>query len=403
MKATDHAQGRHLGTRFTRLKFTGDVSLGKTFQGDQRRDKEVFVHYVRAASIQTYGLELDDQRMWMTPEELARYQLRRGDVLIVEGGAGYGRSVVLREDMPAWGFQNHVIRIRPSGAWYGPFLDWAVKAQFASGLISNLVDGATIPALSSDKAKELPVLSIELQGQRRIADYLDRETAEIDAMATDLDRLVETLRERKAAVLRAPWEAEQTKGWQVRPLWSMFRRDKVLGFTDEPMVSVFRELGVVYKDDHDNLNVTATDRSIYQLIEPGWLVVNRMKAWQGSVGVSSIRGITSGHYICFRPLHSEDPRYLNLLFRSPQYRDWFAAYSRGVRPGQAEIDNSYLDGMPIVVPAFDEQQRIVAELDAQTARIDDMIADANRLKALLAERRSTLITDVVTGRKEVPA
>lgn len=183
----------------------------------------------------------------------------------------------------------------------------------------------------------------------------------------------------------------------------MFRREKILGFTEEPMVSVFRQHGVVFKDDHDNLNVTAQNRSIYQLVEPGWLVVNRMKAWQGSVGVSSIRGITSGHYICFRPIHDEDDRYLNWMFRSPHYKDWFAAHSRGVRPGQAEIDNSYLDGMPIVVPPRDEQCRIVAELDEQTARIDDMIADAERLKGLLAERCSTLITDVVTGKKEVPA
>src|SRR5699024_1750973 len=98
----------------SRMKFCAEVSLGKTFQGVQKKPDEKFVNYVRAASIQSHGLELDDQRMWMTDTELAKYYLRAGDVLIVEGGAGYGRSVVLTVPMPQWGFQNHVIRVRPN-------------------------------------------------------------------------------------------------------------------------------------------------------------------------------------------------------------------------------------------------------------------------------------------------
>ena len=67
------------------------------------------------------------------------------------------------------------------------------------------------------------------------------------------------------------------------------------------MLSVYRDLGVVTKDDRiDNFNKTAENRNIYQLVDDGWLIVNRMKAWQGSLGISSLRGIVSGHYICFR-------------------------------------------------------------------------------------------------------
>src|SRR5579875_3961930 len=107
----------------------------------------------------------------------------------------------------------------------------------------------------------------------------------------------------------------------------------------EPMLSVFRDFGVVAKDSRENLNQTAENRSIYQLVHPGWLVTNRMKAWQGSVGISALRGIVSGHYICFAPLHKENHNYLNLLFRSPRYAVGYGLISRGVRIGQAEIDN----------------------------------------------------------------
>lgn len=77
------------------------------------------------------------------------------------------------------------------------------------------------------------------------------------------------------------------------------------------------------------------------------------------------------------------------------------AYSVGAT--MDNLNEVLLGRVQIALPPLDAQRRIIAELDEQTARLDDMIADAQRLKALLAERRSTLITDVVTGRKEVPA
>lgn len=185
----------------SRVKFLAAVSLGKTVQGAQKHEHEMFVNYVRAASIQRHGLELDDQRMWMSAEELLRYDLRRGDVLIVEGGAGYGRSVVLGEDMPGWGFQNHVIRLRPDDEVDGRFLDYCVKGHLASGLIDVLVDGATIPALSSEKARELPIPHISTDEQRRIADRLDEVTSRIDAMLAKVTELKSLLIERRAALI----------------------------------------------------------------------------------------------------------------------------------------------------------------------------------------------------------
>lgn len=185
----------------SRVKFFADVSLGKTFQGAQRSDHERFVNYVRAASIQTYGLALDDQRMWMSEDELRKYDLRRNDVLIVEGGAGYGRSVVLEADMPGWGFQNHVIRLRPAGRVDGRFLDYCIKSHFRGGLIDILVDGATIPALSSDKARELPVPDLAPTEQKRIADHLDEVTGRVDQMLAKTAELKSLLIERRSALI----------------------------------------------------------------------------------------------------------------------------------------------------------------------------------------------------------
>lgn len=185
----------------TRLKFCADISLGKTFQGVRKSDHETSVNYVRAASIQPSCLELDDQRMWMTREEQRKYDLRKGDVLVVEGGAGFGRSAHLAQDMPGWGFQNHVIRVRPDQHHDGRFLNYCVKGHYSSGLIGLLADGATIPGLSSDKAKNLPIPDMSLEEQQRIADHLDEVTGRIDAMLATIDELKALLVERRAALI----------------------------------------------------------------------------------------------------------------------------------------------------------------------------------------------------------
>jgi type I restriction enzyme S subunit len=198
------------------------------------------------------------------------------------------------------------------------------------------------------------------------------------------------------------WIGTVPRHWTTKPLWSMFLREKDVDHPDEPMVSVYRDHGVIFKDSRDdNLNQTAENRSIYQLIGPGWLICNRMKAWQGSVGVSAIRGIVSGHYICFRPQHREDDRYLNWLFRSDVYTTGYRTISRGVRPGQAEIDNDDYRVLPVLLPPLDEQRAIAAYLDAETTKIDALIAKQEQLIETLRERRDAVVQDAIDGAQPV--
>jgi type I restriction enzyme, S subunit len=189
--------------------------------------------------------------------------------------------------------------------------------------------------------------------------------------------------------------------WGSAPLWALFDRIKDVGHPDEEMLSVYREHGVVKKSSRDdNANQTAEDRNIYQLIDEGWFVVNRMKAWQGSVGISPLKGIVSGHYLCFRPKHREDPRFLNWLLRSEVYAVEYARMSRGVRPGQIEIDNDDLRGLRIALPPRDEQHRIADFLNAVTAQMDRLRYVRDHQEVTLAELASSTVSAVVPNESE---
>lgn len=330
--------------------------------------------------------------------------------------------------MKAWQGSMGVSRIRgvvsPAYFVYEPlhqmnprFMHYLLRSRPFIDAYGRMSKGVRIGQWDLDPwaFSRVPITLPSENDQTRISDLLDRELVMIDAIIEKQRALINGLRMRRESTVRDAFSAPKAdtnarviphlgavpSSWTVRPLWSLYRREKRVGYTDELMVSVFREHGVVYKDDHANLNVTAEDRSIYQLVEPGWLVVNRMKAWQGSVGVSALRGISSGHYLCFRPLEDLHHPFMNWLFRSPQYRDWFAAHSRGVRPGQAEIDNEHLKSAPVVLPPHKEQQRIADHLDRETARIDVLITRSERLIELSHERRSALITAAVTGQLDI--
>lgn len=298
------------------------------------------------------------------------------------------------------------------------FLRYALTARTAQHAIEGAMIGSTFRRINVSAIRSLPVPLPAPKEQRAIADYLDHESAQIDELIAEQQLLLGMLAERRAAVVDSvvtagldpsvrtrdsgvDWIGAIPAHWETRPLWSMFRRIKDVDHPDEQMLSVFRDYGVVAKDSRDNINQTAENRSIYQLVHPGWLVTNRMKAWQGSVGISSLRGIVSGHYICFAPLHQERHDYLNWLFRSPRYAVGYALISRGVRIGQAEIDNDNYRVLPVVVPPRGEQEAIAAHLQDQTSKIDKLVEETEALIRLAQERRSALITAAVTGQIDV--
>lgn len=134
------------------IKFHFEVMLGKMINASKEAGDGTLAPYLAAGSIQPEHLILDDSRqMSFTPPELRTYALKRNDIVVVEGGAGYGRSHLLKQDLPGWGFQNHVARIRSrTGKIWPGFLLYCLKACLASGYIEANNRTATLPSLSRE-------------------------------------------------------------------------------------------------------------------------------------------------------------------------------------------------------------------------------------------------------------
>jgi len=193
------------------------------------------------------------------------------------------------------------------------------------------------------------------------------------------------------------WLGQVPSAWASIPFGALFRRTKRTGFSDEELLSVYRDYGVIRKSDRDdNFNNASEDLSTYQLVEPGDLAMNKMKAWQGSLGISSHRGIVSPAYFVFVPRRDFHPAFMHYLLRSPPYAAGYMTISKGIRINQWDVDPDHLSALPVLLPSFDEQEAIAAFLDRETAKIDALVAEQERLIALLKEKRQAVISHAVT-------
>ncbi|WP_272961487.1 restriction endonuclease subunit S, partial [Alcanivorax jadensis] len=183
------------------------------------------------------------------------------------------------------------------------------------------------------------------------------------------------------------WLGDIPSAWRIVPLWSLFSRVKRTGFADEELLSVYRDHGVIPKASRsDNFNKPSDDLSAYQLVAIDDLAINKMKAWQGSVAISEYRGIVSPAYHVYVAKHAECSRYLHYLFRSMEYIAGYLANSKGIRVNQWDLEPQQHSRMPVILPSPSEQKTIAAFLDHETAKIDALIAEQQRLIELLKEK-----------------
>lgn len=184
--------------------------------------------------------------------------------------------------------------------------------------------------------------------------------------------------------------------WEKRSLRSMLRPRSERNRTDLPLLSVARERGVFVRSDDDaNHNAIPEDLSNYKVACAGDLVINKMKAWQGSLGLAPVDGIVSPAYFVFEADFAV-PRFGEYLLRSKPYVAKFSAASDGVRIGQWDLNIPRMRNIEVYLPPADEQAAIVKYIDHANARINKAIAAKSRLIALLDEQKRAAAADMLT-------
>jgi type I restriction enzyme S subunit len=186
--------------------------------------------------------------------------------------------------------------------------------------------------------------------------------------------------------------------WTVRKLRTILRPAVERNRPDLPLLSVVRERGVVLRNidsREENHNFIPEDLSNYKAVHGGQFVMNKMKAWQGSYGVSKQEGIVSPAYFTF-DLNGVDEDFFHVAIRSAAYISFFNQASDGVRIGQWDLSQERMKEISFLIPPPDEQAAIARFLGHVDRRIRRSIAGKLKVIQLLEEQKQAFTHRAVT-------
>ena len=276
--------------------------------------------------------------------------------------------------------------------------------------------GGGQPNLSQEDLRQVRIPVPSIDEQRAIADYLDRETARLDALVAAKERLLELLAEKRQALItravtrgldpQAPlrdsgisWLGKIPEHWQIkRARWLFRERDRRSETGDEELLTVSHLTGVTPRSEKEVYMFAAKTKEGYKICVQGDLVINTLWAWMGAMGVSPVNGIVSPAYNVYEPTEQLDPAYVDALVRLPVFAQEVTRYSKGVWSSRLRLYPEGFFEVFLPVPPLSEQQKIVAFLDADIQKLGGLRVVAENTITLLKERRAALIAEAITGR-----
>ena len=255
--------------------------------------------------------------------------------------------------------------------------------------------------------------------QRDIADYLDRETLQIDELIAAKQRLLNLLAEKRRVLIthavtrgidrtvlprdsEVPWLGSIAAAWPTRKIARLFREIDERDQPDLPLLEVSLNKGVIRREFSDErIETTAADFNTYKVARRGDIVFNKMRMWQGAVGVAPEEGLVSPDYVVARPNVEIRADYAGLLFRTEVFSAECGSRSHGIVWDRLRLYWEGFREIEIPLPSLQEQRAIVEYIGTETAKLDPLRAATERSIALLRERRAALIAAAVTGQIDV--
>ncbi len=286
-------------------------------------------------------------------------------------------------------------------------------------IFNSLGDNGVRSSLNVSDLLNIPVCYPKMEEQIFLTNYLDTKCSEIDATAEDIQKEIDLLEEYKKSVITeavtkglnpdaemkdsgVEWIGEIPKHWEI------IRIGYILGEIDrrsitgmEESLSVSQVLGVV-PSSQIAVPSTASTMVGQKIVEPGELVLNKLKAHLGVCFVSNYKGLVSPDYAVYKANEKVKSKLLEYVFHTASCIWEFKKYITGVGQGLSRLYTKDLFRINVALPDMLEQQQIVSYLDSKCSEIDTLIADKKRQLDILADYKKSLIYEYVTGKKEVP-
>ena len=187
------------------------------------------------------------------------------------------------------------------------------------------------------------------------------------------------------------WIENIPENWKILPNRALFEERSEKGDGTLELLSVTQDRGVIKQSDLEiKRDMSNEDKSNYKIVEPGDLVYNKMRMWQGAIGFSKYKGIVSPAYIVLKPKGDIYSKYFYYLFKSPQYIAQSKRFSYGLCDDMNNLRYDDFKRMLAIVPPYEEQVRLTKFLEKKTDTINNLIQKNKELVEFIIE--------IVTGK-----
>lgn len=391
-----------------RLRYTSEMRVSNVDKHTKADELPVYLcNYADVYNNEHITSRIGFMPATATSVEIARFRLEIGDVLITKDSEtwddiGVPALVEHVADDLICGY--HLALLRPvRSVLYGGYLLRALQSPVVSCQLHVEAKGVTRYGLTHDSIKSVLLPIPSLAEQRAIAAFLDQETAKIDALVSEKERLVELLQEKRTALIShtvtrgldpnppkkasgVEWLGEIPTHWEVKRLKSICRFAYGDSLPAEARtnegISVYGSNGVVGFHSFPNTNGEC-------------LIIGRKGSF-GKVHYSTdpAFAIDTTFFVDERTTDA-NIRWLYYLLQSLNLD---VASKDSAVPGLSR-DDAYQQVAPC--PPFPEQSAIAIFLDRETTRLDNLIAKVHEAVRLLRELRTALISAAVTGKIDV--
>ena len=197
------------------------------------------------------------------------------------------------------------------------------------------------------------------------------------------------------------WLGQIPKHWEIVPLRAIYKKfDKRCGNENFELLSVTIEKGIIKQSEVEiKQDISNDDKSKYKIVPLNAVAYNKMRMWQGAVGMNEIcEGIVSPAYIVAYPTTNFCYKFFAYLFRANFMLLAYNKFSYGICQDQNTLRADDFLSLKIPLPPLNEQRQIAEFLDKKCEKISEFIAKKQRLITLLKEQKQTLINECVCGR-----
>ena len=410
------------GWEISKVSYFYEVQLGKMLQPQKKSETDTEEKYLCAANVGKNSLSLDTLKtMWFSQTEKHQFDLKEGDLLVVEGG-DVASCAIIETPVRNLFFQNALHRVRPLHNESVAFLRYWLMTAKSYGYIDLICNKATIAHFSKEEFIALPIPVIPQDIQSKIVSFLDLECKQIDDLLSKSRSSIEEHKKLKQAVITqavtkgvrgeremkdsgVEWIGEIPAEWSVQRIKTIFsiRNERnYLPLEQVNLISLYTDKGVVQHCDIEKTTGNkASNADGYKKVYPNDMIVNIILCWMGAIGRSNYAGVTSPAYDVYVPSSKIECKFYHYYFRTLGFSGDCYKNGRGIMAMRWRTYSDQFRSIKVVVPPLEEQKEIVGYLDAKCAEIDGLIAKKEQLVKELENYKKSLIYEVVTGKREV--